>query len=80
MAGEYNYIYDEEMSGTWYNRNKSGQIVNGEEDEKMTLSPAIIAGIVCVCLAVVGAAALLLKPKKKLSDINQPVYQGGTML
>mmetsp|Transcript_1765 Transcript_1765/g.3789 ORF Transcript_1765/g.3789 Transcript_1765/m.3789 type:complete len:549 (+) Transcript_1765:55-1701(+) len=80
MAGEYSYIYDEEASGTWYNRNKKGQIVNGAESEGMALSPAIITGIVCVCLAVIGGAAFLLKPKKKHSDSNEPVYQGGTML
>jgi len=79
MAGEYSHLYDEEASGTWYKRNSSGQIVKGGEAWGIALSPAIIAGIVGVCLAIVGGAVLLLKPKKK-QFINEPVYQGGTML
>eukprot|EP00584_Thalassiosira_punctigera_P011102 CAMPEP_0172529108 /NCGR_PEP_ID=MMETSP1067-20121228/3256_1 /TAXON_ID=265564 ORGANISM="Thalassiosira punctigera, Strain Tpunct2005C2" /NCGR_SAMPLE_ID=MMETSP1067 /ASSEMBLY_ACC=CAM_ASM_000444 /LENGTH=563 /DNA_ID=CAMNT_0013313103 /DNA_START=68 /DNA_END=1759 /DNA_ORIENTATION=- len=80
MEGEYSYVYDEELSGTWYERNADGSIHSDEESEAATLSPGIIAVIVAVCLIVVGGAAFLLKPKKKPSDSNEPVYQGGTML
>jgi len=80
MAGEYSYAYDEEGSGTWYTRNKSGQIDQGDEGGFIDLTPGIITIIAIVALIVVAGAAFLLKPKKKPSDSNEPVYQGGTML
>ena len=79
MAGEYNYIYDEEASGSWYTRNKKGEI-DVDESGGAALSGGMIAIIVSVCVVVVGGAAFLLKPKRKPSDSNEPVYQGGTML
>lgn len=78
MAGEYSYVFDEVATGTWYGRNKEGQIVNDEGSEGFNLSPGVIAVIVGVCVVVVGGAALLLKPKNK-RDSNEAVYQGGTM-
>ena len=80
MAGEYSYAYDEEASGTWYDRSENGQIRSGEVVEGINLSSGVIATIVSVCVIVVAGAAFLLKPKKKPSDSNEPVYQGGTML
>merc|ERR1712086_940070 len=80
MAGEYSYVYEEEGSGTWYERNADGSIHSDADDEGLALSPAIITMIVAVCLIVVLGAAFLMKPKKKPSDSNEPVYQGGTML
>ena len=83
LEGEYSYVYDEEGSGTWYKRNKKGQIIS-EDEGGLTmpeLTPAVIGVIVAVCLIVIGGAAFLLKPKKKKnSDSSEPVYQGGTML
>lgn len=79
MDGEFTNYYDEEQSGTWYQRGRSGTIINGEEPSTMTLTPGLIATIVGVCLLVVaGACFLCFKPKKKES--NEAVYQGGTML
>ena len=80
MAGEYSHVYDEEASGTWYSRNKNGQISSEDETEGIDLTPGIIAAIVIVGVIVVAGAAFLLKPKRKPSDSNEPVYQGGTML
>eukprot|EP00585_Thalassiosira_rotula_P006046 CAMPEP_0196138966 /NCGR_PEP_ID=MMETSP0910-20130528/6411_1 /TAXON_ID=49265 /ORGANISM="Thalassiosira rotula, Strain GSO102" /LENGTH=590 /DNA_ID=CAMNT_0041399637 /DNA_START=10 /DNA_END=1782 /DNA_ORIENTATION=- len=81
MAGEYSHVYDEDLSGTWYERNADGSIHGEDEGSGMiALSPEIIAVIVGVCLIVVAGAAFLLKPKKKPTDNNEPVYQGGTML
>lgn len=79
MEGEYTYAYDEELSGTWYERNKKGVIVTG--DEKMEIfTPTTIGIIVGVGVVVIAGAAFLLKSKKKKSESNEPVYQGGTML
>lgn len=82
LEGEYSYIYDEEASGTWYERNSKGQITNGDEGLTMPdLSAGLIAVIVAVCVIVVGGAACLCRSKKnKSSDSTEPVYQGGTML
>ena len=87
MGGEYNYLYDEEMSGTWYERNRKGEIVKDDSSGFMgftvpSLSPEIIAVIVGVAVVVIGGAAFLLRPKrkKKHMDNHEPVYQGGTML
>ncbi|KAL7524854.1 hypothetical protein ACHAXR_000744, partial [Thalassiosira sp. AJA248-18] len=89
MAGEYSYTYDEELSGTWYERNSKGVILTGDEPThwydgimsvQESMSTGAIAAIVATCLIVlVGAAFLCMKPKKN-SDMNEPVYQGGTML
>ena len=84
MEGEYNYLYDEEMSGTWYDRNRKGEIVKDDNSgfTMPSLSLEIIAVIVGVAVVVIGGAAFLMRPKKKnkYMDNNEPVYQGGTML
>jgi len=85
MGGEYTYAYDEDSSGSWYERNSKGEIVTGGEDSgnKLELSPGIIAAIVSVSLIVVAGAGFLcfsLQKKKNQSDTSEPVYQGGTML
>ena len=82
MAGEYNHVYDEEASGTWYERNSSGEIKSAGQSDGLSLdlSPGIIAIIVGVAVLILGGAAFLLKPKKKPQDSNGPVYVGGTML
>lgn len=81
MEGEYSYAYDEEASGTWYERNRSGQIKNEGDDSMISLTPAIITGIVAAIVVVLGGACFLcFKPKKQSSDSSEPVYQGGTML
>lgn len=84
MDGEFSYAYDEEASGTWYERNRNGDIVDADASPwsipELTLEPGIIAAIVAMCVVVVGGAAFLCRPKKKHSDSSEPVYQGGTML
>ena len=72
----YSHVYDEESSGTWYTRNKKGQIVTGDEAEG--LSGGAIAAIVLVALGVVGAAGFFLMKGKK-SKAAETEYQGGTM-
>lgn len=63
------------MSGTWHERNKSGQIVTNDGSESTALSPGIIAAIVAVSLIVLaGAAFLCFKPKKRRND-TEAVYQ-----
>jgi len=83
MQGEYYHNYDESSSGTWYSRNSNGQIITvsaqNNQGKSSRLSGGAIAAIALVCVAVVGIAAYLMKPKKA-SDGNAPVYQGGTML
>ncbi|KAL9188615.1 hypothetical protein ACHAXT_006993 [Thalassiosira profunda] len=80
MNGEYSYYYNEELSGTWHERNKKGQIVTNDGSESsMALTPGIIAAIVAAAVIVLaGAAFLCFKPKKKRSD-TEAVYQGGEM-
>jgi len=78
MQGEYYHAYDEEGSGTWYVRDRSGGIQNADASEK-GLTGGAIALIVILSVAVVAAAAFFLIPKKK-GDKNQPLYQGGAML
>jgi len=91
MEGEFSYVYDEEGSGTWYERSRSGTILTGDEQNPLierltTLSPAIIAGIVagivvllsmlCCCCRYCRA-----RPKKTNSYVPEEptAYQGGQM-
>merc|ERR1712032_1451849 len=60
LEGEYSYVYDEEASGTWYERNRNGEIANAESSEG-ALSGGIIAIIVGVSLIVVAGAIFLMK-------------------
>jgi len=82
MYGEFSYAYDEEASGTWYERNRNGDIVDADASPwsipELTLEPGIIAAIVAMCVVVIGA--FLCRPNKKHYDGSEPVYQGGTML
>lgn len=71
----YSHVYNEETSGSWYTRNKKGQIVTG--DESAGLSGGAISAIVLVALGVVGAAGFFLMKKKGKSAETD--YQGGTM-
>lgn len=86
MGGEYSYVYNEEASGTWHTRNKNGSLISDEEEKfsLKSLSPGIIAAIVGASLIVIGCIVFLVKGpmccKKKQSEINEPVYQGGTMM
>lgn len=84
MDGEYSYVYNEEASGTWHTRNKNGSLGSDEEEKfSLALSPGIIAAIVGASLIVIGGIVFLVKGpmcKKKQSEINEPVYQGGTMM
>lgn len=85
MDGEYSYVYNEEASGTWHTRNKNGSLSSGDEEKFSfpALSPGIIAAIVGASLIVIGGIVCLVKGcicKKKQSELNEPVYQGGQMM
>ena len=92
MEGEYSYHYDEEASGTWYKRNKKGQIISTDEPVGVAvfgydtgMSGGVIAAIVAGTLLGIGAIALLLKAtlckkKEKYDPSSGPVYQGGSMM
>lgn len=88
MGGEYTYAYNEETSGTWHKRDKNGAIIMGDESSgKMPeLTPGIIAIIVGVSVLVLGGIGFLMrgkmcnKNKNTNADLNEPVYQGGSMM
>ena len=83
--GEYFYAYDHQKSGTWYKRNKNGEIVNEAEtqpwntiNEMTGLSAAAIGGIVAGVVVALMACICLCR-RRKSSD-TKAVYQGGSML
>ena len=81
MAGEFSYVYDEEGSGTWYERTRSGTIVTGDEKVPfITLSPTIIAGIVAGIVVLLSMLCYCARSKKtRHQAAEEPVYQGGQM-
>ena len=78
MEGEYSHLYDERSSGTWYSRNRNGQILKNEEYEKKGFSGGVVTSILCICLGAVGAAAYVLKSKQDAGG-TEATYQGGTL-
>ena len=79
-SGEYFNAYDSSTSGTWYKRDKKGQIIV-ESQGSTGLSGGAIFGIIAAIAAVVGGAAfVLMKKKDKKGDTaDSALYQGGAM-
>mmetsp|Transcript_4869 Transcript_4869/g.11104 ORF Transcript_4869/g.11104 Transcript_4869/m.11104 type:complete len:556 (-) Transcript_4869:163-1830(-) len=75
-SADYSHVYDEDMSGSWYTRNKKGAIV--QEGESEGLSGGAIAAIVAVVAGVLGAAGFFLM-KAKTDKPMDADYQGGEM-
>lgn len=79
MSGEYTYSYDEEKSGTWYNRDKSGSIKPAKSSNGLGFSPLTITLFVLLGVAIFGVAALLSYRKSRARRM-EPLYQGGAMI
>ena len=80
-SGRGSHVYDSSYeegsgSGSWYKRNKKGQIITGDEDEGM--GGGAIFMIVLLVLGAVGAVGYLAMNamKKKSAEAD---YQGGEM-
>ena len=69
------HVYNSEEGGSWYERNKKGQIITG--DEAAGMSGGAIFAVVLFSMAVVGGAAYVLMKKK--SGAAKTDYQGGEM-
>lgn len=52
QSGDYSHAYNQEGSGSWYTRDKSGNIVSGKSQQSDGLSAGAIVGIVIAVLAV----------------------------
>jgi hypothetical protein len=80
-AGEYFNAYDSSTSGTWYKRDKKGQIIVESNSQESGLSGGAIFGIIAAVAAVVGGAAfVMMKKKEKKGDIAESAeYQGGAL-
>ena len=80
--GAYTYSYNAESSGTWYERDKNGQITSDGSSSQFSLdlTPAIIGGIVASCIILVGAIACFVIKSKKARRADESVYKGGVML
>lgn len=77
-AGEYFNAYDSSTSGTWYMRDKNGQIT--VEKANAGLSGGAIFGIIAAIAAVVSGTAFVMMKKDKKSDIAESAeYQGGAL-
>ena len=74
----YAHVYDSSTSGSWYQRDKTGQIIRGEASQG--LSAGAIAGITIGVLALIGviAAAVGLSKKNKKTSVETD-YQGGAL-
>jgi hypothetical protein len=76
------HAYNEEKSGSWYTRDKKGQIINASQQGSSSgLSGGAIFGIIALIATVVGGAAfVMLKKKSKKGDIAESAeYQGGVL-
>eukprot|EP00970_Alexandrium_tamarense_P017077 scaffold8197_cov175-Alexandrium_tamarense.AAC.2 len=76
------HAYNEEKSGSWYTRDKKGQIINASQQGSSSgLSGGAIFGIIALIATVVGGAAfVMLKKKSKKGDIAESAeYQGGAL-
>ncbi len=77
LDGEINNLYDETHSGTWYARNKRGQIISNKSEQRSGMGAGAISSIILGCVVVFGGAAYLLKNKKHATVTSE--YQGGTL-
>jgi len=77
LDGEIGNLYDEAHSGTWYARNKRGQIISSKSEQKTGMGAGAISSIILGCVAVFGGAAYALMNKKQATVHSK--YQGGTM-
>lgn len=75
FRGEYSNYYDSASTGSVHTRDRNGNLVSGQSTSP--LSVGAIVAIVLACIVVVGVAACLLKPKRKVKnpDLHQPVYR-----
>lgn len=82
--GAYTWSYDMENSGTWYERDRDGQIASKDSTTKTSSSiyvaPAIIGVVGTICVFVVGGAAFLTMRRQKYAESSESVYSGGTMI
>mmetsp|Transcript_12669 Transcript_12669/g.27538 ORF Transcript_12669/g.27538 Transcript_12669/m.27538 type:complete len:503 (+) Transcript_12669:218-1726(+) len=78
LDGEFSYSYDEENSGTWYTRDRkssSSSHVSGGANM------AWVSALVILCLAaVVGAAVVAFRHKRKMERRRTPLYAGGALI
>ena len=79
--GVYNNYYDSAFAGSVHKRDKNGNIVTNESTGLSGLSVSAIVAIVVAIVMVIGFAAYLMKPKKKVKSLalHEPVYQGGQL-
>jgi len=77
MSGEYTYSYDEEGSGTWYERDTSGSIK--PEKTRLEFSSVAIGLLFFVGAGIVALSAFCKYKKRKVKRM-EPLYQGGAMI
>jgi hypothetical protein len=81
QSADYSHAYDQESSGSWYTRDRSGNIVTGNSRQSTGLGAGAIVGIVIAVLAVllIAVAAgrgLMSSSRKRNVDTD---YAGGEM-